>query len=70
MSEANLCGANLRDADLASVVLRGAYYDLDTQFPDGFDPVKEEMHRRTDRKKGTKPDLNQPPPPPPRFLGG
>ena len=38
--KANFCGANLRGADLSSkeFIFKGAIYDDDTAFPEGFDP--------------------------------
>jgi uncharacterized protein YjbI with pentapeptide repeats len=38
LSKAKLIQANLSKADLSWADLSGAYYDLATLFPDGFDP--------------------------------
>jgi len=50
LSKANLRGADLRGANLKEVNLdkaltQGAYYDAQTRFPNGFDPVKMGMHK-------------------------
>ncbi|MCG9891669.1 MAG: SUMF1/EgtB/PvdO family nonheme iron enzyme [Thermosynechococcaceae cyanobacterium MS004] len=38
LTNANLCGANLEGANLDGAILTNAVYDLQTQFPIGFDP--------------------------------
>ncbi len=40
---ANLAWADLREADLREVNLTGAYYNLRTQWPIGFDPTAKQM---------------------------
>ena len=45
LNGANLAGANLLNADLSgadlnSAKLSGAFYDIQTKWPDGFDPIK------------------------------
>ncbi len=40
LTEANLCGANLKGAEIAAVSLSGAVADMNTVWPDGFNPSK------------------------------
>jgi hypothetical protein len=48
MDFADLRGANLADADLTEVSLRGALADNDTTWPDGFDPAAAGVTSRPD----------------------
>ena len=38
LTHAKLCGSNLHNASLQSADLRGAQYNLDTRWPEGFNP--------------------------------
>lgn len=43
LSFSNLCGAYFYDVDLSDVILKGAYYNENTQFPCNFNPSTAEM---------------------------
>ncbi|MCG9891671.1 MAG: IMS domain-containing protein [Thermosynechococcaceae cyanobacterium MS004] len=61
LSKANLCGANLEGANLDGAKLSGAVYDLQTQFPRGFDPKTSGARRQTS-PSDSEPELNPLPP--------
>ena len=42
LSGAELRGADLTDANLSNAKLSGAFYNKETKWPDGFDPIKAE----------------------------
>ena len=39
LRRANLCGTDLRGADLRGADLRASFYDAETRWPTGFDPI-------------------------------
>ena len=39
LSNADLRGSNMRESILSGAILRGARYDVQTEWPEGFDPV-------------------------------
>ena len=45
LRQANLSGSNLGHAILSGAQLKGAKYDAETRFPQGFEPADHEMRR-------------------------